>query len=220
MRYKAVIFDMDGTILDTLDDLAGSVNHALECYGFPLRSREEIRSFLGNGMTQLIRLSVPENTSPDQEKSVLEEHKRYYPLHSAEKTKAYEGIPELLGILKSAGIKTAVVSNKRDENVKALVNKYFPGLFDVSVGSRDGIPRKPAKDLVDIALQELGIVKEDSIYIGDSDVDVATAKNSGLDMITVLWGFRDRKVLEKCGVTVFAENADELKNLLFGINLK
>ena len=215
MQYKAVIFDMDGTILDTLDDLANSVNHALQCYGFPLRSREEIRSFLGNGMAQLIRLSVPENTTAEQEKLVLEEHKRYYPLHSAEMTRAYEGIPELLGMLRSRGIKTAVVSNKRDENVKALSDKYFPGLFDVSVGSRDGIPRKPAKDLVDIALQELGVVKEESIYIGDSDVDVATAKNSDMDMITVLWGFRDRDVLEKCGVTVFAKTTAELTQMLY-----
>ena len=214
MRYKAVIFDMDGTILDTLDDLAGSVNHALESYGFPPRSREEIRSFLGNGMAQLIRLSVPENTSSEQEQFVLEEHKKYYPLHSAEKTRAYEGISELLRSLRSRGIKTAVVSNKRDENVKALVEKYFPGLFDVSVGSRDGVPRKPAKDLVEIALKELDVVKEDSIYIGDSDVDVATARNSGLDMITVLWGFRDREILEKCGVTVFAKNTDELTQML------
>ena len=214
MRYKAVIFDMDGTILDTLDDLAGSVNHALERYGFPVRSREEIRSFLGNGMAQLIRLSVPENIPAEQEQLVLEEHKKYYPLHSAEKTRAYEGIPELLRSLRSRGIKTAVVSNKRDENVKALVEKYFAGLFDVSVGSRDGVPRKPAKDLVEIALKELDVVKEDSIYIGDSDVDVATARNSGLDMITVLWGFRDREILEKCGVTVFAKNTDELTQML------
>lgn len=214
MRYKAVIFDMDGTILDTLDDLADSVNHALSCYGFPKRSREEIRSFLGNGMVQLIRLSIPENTAEEKEKLVLEEHKKYYPLHSADKTRPYAGIPELLKLLKSKGIKTAVVSNKRDENVKALVEKYFPDLFDVSVGSRDGVPRKPAKDLVDIALQELDVAKEDAIYIGDSDVDVATARNSGLDMITVLWGFRDREVLEKCGVTVFAKTTEELTQML------
>lgn len=214
MKYQAVIFDMDGTILDTLDDLADSVNHALGCYGFPSRSRGEIRSFLGNGMVQLIHLSVPENTPAEQEALVLEAHKKYYPLHSAEKTKPYEGIPEILKMLKAQGIKTAVVSNKRDENVKALVEQYFPGLFDVSVGARDGVPRKPAKDLVEIALKELGVTKEESVYIGDSDVDVATAQNSGLEMITVLWGFRDRDVLEKCGVRAFAENAEELKKLL------
>ncbi len=214
MQYKAVIFDMDGTILDTLDDLADSVNHALSFCGFPKRTREEIRSFLGNGMVQLIHLSVPENTPAEKEAEVLEEHKKYYPLHSADKTRPYEGIPELIRKIKSKGIKTAVVSNKRDENVHALVDRYFPNLFDVSIGSRDGVPRKPAKDLVEIALRELGVDKSDAIYIGDSDVDVATAKNSGLDMITVLWGFRDREVLEQCGVSIFAQTAQDLSKML------
>ncbi len=214
MQYKAVIFDMDGTILDTLDDLADSVNHSLEKFGFPKRKREEIRTFLGNGMVQLIHLSVPEGTSSEKEAAVLEEHKKYYPLHSADKTKAYNGIPELLKDLKQKGIKTAVVSNKSDPNVKALVSRYFEGLFDVSVGSREGIPRKPAADLVNIALNELGVEKKETVYIGDSDVDLATAFNSGLEMITVLWGFRDREVLEKAGAGVFVNTADELKELL------
>ncbi|MCR5249934.1 MAG: HAD family hydrolase [Lachnospiraceae bacterium] len=214
MQHKAVIFDMDGTILDTLDDLADSVNHSLQLQGFPKRKREEIRAFLGNGMIQLIHLSVPEGTSPEEEAGVLEEHKKYYPLHSAEKTKAYEGIPELLKVLKQKGIKTAVVSNKSDPNVKALVNRYFDGLFDASVGSREGIPRKPAADLVDIALKELGVEKQEAVYIGDSDVDLATAFHSGLEMITVLWGFRDRDVLEKAGAVTFANTAKELEEML------
>ena len=214
MNYEAVIFDMDGTILDTLDDLTDSVNHSLNCYGFPTRSREEIRSFLGNGMVRLIHLSVPDNTPEEKEALVLEEHKRYYPMHSADKTRPYDGIPELIRALKAKGIKTAVVSNKRDENVKALTERYFSGLFDVSVGARDGVPRKPAKDLVEIALKELNVEKLNAVYIGDSDVDVETAKNSGLDMITVLWGFRDRDVLEKCGVSLFVHKAEELVELL------
>ena len=214
MQYKAVIFDMDGTILDTLDDLADSVNHSLEMHGFPERKREEIRAFLGNGMVRLVHLSVPEGTPAEDEAAVLEEHKRYYPRHSADKTKAYEGIPELLKALKQKGLKTAVVSNKSDPNVKALVKKYFDGLFDVSIGSREGVPRKPAADLVDIALNELGVEKKDAVYIGDSDVDLATAQNSGLKMITVLWGFRDRDVLEKAGAEVFADTAAELEDML------
>ena len=214
MQYKAVIFDMDGTILDTLDDLADSVNHSLEKHGFPKRKREEIRTFLGNGMVQLIHLSVPEGTLPEEETAVLEEHKKYYPLHSADKTKAYDGITELLNVLKQKGIKTAVVSNKSDPNVKVLVKRYFDGLFDVSVGSREGVPRKPAADLVDIALNELGVEKKEAVYIGDSDVDLATAFNSELEMITVLWGFRDRDVLEKAGAKVFADTAKELKEFL------
>ena len=214
MQYKAVIFDMDGTILDTLDDLADSVNHSLDKYGFPKREREEIRTFLGNGMIQLIHLSVPEGTLPEKEAAVLEEHKKYYPLHSADKTKAYDGIPELLNALKQKGIKTAVVSNKSDPNVKALVKRYFNGLFDVSVGAREGVPRKPAADLVDIALNELGVEKKEAVYIGDSDVDLATAFNSDLEMITVLWGFRDRDVLEKAGAKAFVKTAKELEEML------
>ena len=214
MRYKAVIFDMDGTILDTLDDLAGSVNHSLSLYGYPQRNRDEIRSFLGNGMVRLIHLSVPEGTSKEEESAVLEEHKSYYATHSAIKTAAYEGIPELLKTLKSHGYKTAVVSNKSDSNVHNLVEQYFNGLFDVSVGARDGVPRKPARDLVDIAMKELGATKEDRVYIGDSDVDIKTAQNSELPMITVLWGFRDKDVLEKCGATVLCQNVKELEDLL------
>ncbi len=214
MEYKAVVFDMDGTILDTLDDLADSVNHALEMYGFPKRRRNEVRAFLGNGMVRLVHLCVPDGTSEEVEAKVLKEHKRYYPLHSTDKTKPYDGITELLKYLKQKGIKTAVVSNKSDSNVQALVKKYFDGLFDVSVGARDGIPRKPASDLVNIALEELGVDKSDAVYIGDSDVDLATARNSGLKMITVLWGFRDRKMLEEHGAEVFVNTSKELEELL------
>ena len=192
MRYIAVIFDMDGTILDTLDDLAGSVNHSLALYGYPLRSRDEIRSFLGNGMIRLIHLSVPEGISKEQEEAVLNEHKSYYPMHSGDMTKPYDGIVDLLSELKNRGIKTAVVSNKSDANVKALVSQFFDGLFDVSIGSMEGVARKPAADMVNMALERLGVSKEDAIYIGDSEVDLNTAKNSQLDMITVTWGFRDR----------------------------
>lgn len=214
MEYKAVVFDMDGTILDTLDDLADSVNHALEMYGFPRRRRNEVRAFLGNGMVRLVHLCVPDGTSEEDEAKVLKEHKRYYPLHSADKTKPYDGITELLKYLKQKGIKTAVVSNKSDSNVKALVKRYFDGLFDVSVGAREGIPRKPAADLVNLALEELGVDKSDAVYIGDSDVDIATARNSGLKMITVLWGFRDRKMLEERGAEIFVNTAKELEELL------
>ena len=211
---KAVIFDMDGTILDTLQDLRGSVNHALKMNGLPERSSKEIRSFLGNGMVQLIHKSVPEGTDEKTEAAVLEEHKTYYPDHCAEKTKAYPGIKELLTYLHKRGIKTAVVSNKRDSNVKALVEKYFDGLFDSAVGAREGAERKPSADLVKIALEEMGVSEDETIYIGDSDVDVATAKAAGLKMITVTWGFRDRKELIEAGADVFADNTEELKELL------
>ena len=211
---KAVVFDMDGTILDTLEDLRSSVNHALRSHGYPERTSKEIRAFLGRGMVYLIHQAVPEGTDADSEASVLESHKAYYPLHCAEQTRPYPGIVEVLRSLRDAGIKTAVVSNKSDENVQALVRDYFDGLFTVAVGARDGVPRKPSPELVDIALSQLDVDKKDAVYIGDSDVDVATAKASGLSMITVLWGFRDKPELIDAGADCFVENADELKQLL------
>jgi phosphoglycolate phosphatase len=214
MNFKAAIFDMDGTILDTINDLADSVNHSLNTYGFPARSLEEIRTFIGNGLAQLIQLRVPAGTADSVEKQVFEEHKRYYALHAADKTKPYEGIAELLKSLKEHGIKTAVVSNKNDPNVKALADRYFTGLFDACIGVMDGVPRKPAPDLVNIALNELNAAKSDTVYIGDSEVDVATAKNSGLSMITVLWGYRTRKELLEKGAENFVSTADELSKIL------
>ncbi len=216
--YKAVIFDMDGTILDTLDDLRNSVNYALNKHGFPERSREEIRRFLGNGMVRLIERAVPEGTDPEVTASVLDAHKKYYPDHCAELTRPYPGICDLIAELKNVGLKTAVVSNKTDKNVKSLVDTYFKGLFTVSVGARDGVPRKPSPELVSIALEELGVSTEDAIYIGDSDVDVETARNSGLEMITVLWGFRDKEQLIEAGATDFAQNTAELKTRLLTDN--
>ena len=214
LNIKAVIFDMDGTILDTLEDLRSSVNHALREHGLPERSSAEVRSFLGNGMVYLIHKAVPDGTDPETEASVLACHKEYYPLHSAEQTSPYPGITDLLMAIRDAGIKTAVVSNKSDENVQALVRDYYDGLFTVAVGAREGVPGKPSPELVEIALAELGVSKDEAVYVGDSDVDVATARASGLAMITVLWGFRDKPELISAGAECFAESTDELKKLL------
>ena len=216
---KAVIFDMDGTILNSLEDLKNSVNHALRKNGLPERDISEVRLFVGRGMNYLVNKAVPEGTAPDVEEAVLESHKAYYPLHSADNTRPYPGIIEVLRDLKAAGYKTAVVSNKADENVARLVDQYFAGLFDVSVGGRDGVPRKPARDLVDIALSELGVSADEAVYVGDSDIDVATAKNSGLPMVTVLWGFRTRDELIAAGADerYFAVDAAQLKELILSM---
>ncbi len=214
MSYKAAIFDMDGTILDTLDDLAGSVNHSLALYGYPLRSREEIRAFLGNGMVRLIHLSVPEGITQEEEAAVLAEHKRYYPLHFGDHTRPYEGIPEVLKRLKEAGIRTAVVSNKSDSNVKALAARFYDGLFDVAIGAMDGMERKPAPDMVNLALRELGVTAEEAVYIGDSEVDLETAANSHLPIITVTWGFRDMDHLIRHGAKCFAHRPEELLDFI------
>ena len=165
-------------------------------------------------MVQLVHKAVPEGTDEETEAAVLEEHKAYYPKHCAERTSPYPGITDLLYVLRDKGIKTAVVSNKSDENVKALVKEYFDGLFTVAVGAREGAERKPAADLVNIALDELGIKGEDAVYIGDSEVDVATAKAASLNMIAVAWGFRSRQQLIEAGAAVFVNNTEELKDML------
>ena len=213
-RIKAVVFDMDGTILDTLEDLRSSVNHALREHDMPERSSMEIRSFLGSGMVYLIHRAVPEGTDAETEASVLASHKAYYPQHCAEQKSPYPGITGLLRAIRNAGIKTAVVSNKSDENVQTLVRDYFDGLFTAAVGAREGVPRKPSPELVEIALTELGVSQEEAVYIGDSDVDVATAKASGLSMITVLWGSRDKPELLAAGAECFADNTKELARIL------
>lgn len=213
---KAVIFDMDGTVLDTLFDLTDSVNHALTAYGFPTRSSDEIRSFLGNGAKMLIHLSVPEGTPSNIEDAVLSHHIDYYALHCNEKTRVYDGIVALLDELRAKGIKTAVVSNKSDIHVKELVQDYFDGLFDVAIGVNDRLPRKPAPDMPLAVMEHLGVDSAETIYVGDSEVDVLTAANAGLQMIAVTWGFRDLQTLTAAGATVFADNAERLSGLIFG----
>lgn len=212
MKYKAFIFDLDGTILNTLDDLADSLNHILRQFGYPERSLSEVRSFVGNGLHKLIERAVPEGTTPNEVDAVFAEHVPYYEAHCMEKTRPYDGMVELIQELRERGAKTAVVSNKKDEAVQILVNEMFPECFDVVLGERDGMARKPAPDMVVYTLRELGVSEKEAVYIGDSDVDIATADNSGLDKILVTWGFRDREYLEEKGATTFAAKpADIIK---------
>ena len=214
MKYKLIIFDLDGTILDTLDDLTASVNFALHINSLPYRTVEEIRNFVGNGIRLLIERSVPEDTSSQVLEKVFADFKAHYKLHSNDKTKPYEGITELLKNIRNNGIMTAVVSNKADFAVQDLVKIHFDGLFDFAVGEREGIERKPAPDSVFEVINLSGIPKEESVYIGDSEVDVFTAKNAGTDLIAVSWGFRDRDCLVNYGALTIADNVSELTRLL------
>lgn len=216
MRYELVIFDLDGTILDTLEDLAESVNFALGKNGLPLRKKEEVRQFLGNGIRRLIALSVPEGTPLELSDRVFADFFAHYKVHLADKTAPYPGISELIGDLRSAGIKTAVISNKADEAVLSLCEKYFGGLFDCVMGERQGIRRKPAPDSVYSAAKSLGVPKEKILYIGDSEVDIETAANAGIDLIAVSWGFRDKALLQKCGAKVIADSPKEIYDRIFG----
>ncbi|MCI8386862.1 MAG: HAD family hydrolase [Clostridiales bacterium] len=214
MKYSIAIFDLDGTILDTLDDLADSTNYVLTKAGMPTRTRDEVRRFVGNGIHKLIERAVPANTSDEQIESVFEAFKEHYKSHSAIHTRPYDGTIELLTALRNGGCKTAVVSNKADFAVKDLCEQYFPHMFDIAVGERENVRRKPAPDAVNAILDTLNISRENAIYIGDSDVDIETAKNCGMDCISVTWGFRDREFLLEHGAQKLISEPDEIRKLI------
>ena len=215
MKYEAVIFDLDGTLLDTLEDLCDSTNFALSEFGYPERSLEEVRSFVGNGIGKLIERALPPNAEKADYDAVLAEFKAHYAANCNNKTKAYKGIYDTLDALKTNGIKMAVVSNKADSAVKELCERYFPGYFEVVIGEKENIRRKPAPDSVFAAMKILGVKKENTVYVGDSEVDVATAENSGIDLIVVSWGFRDRDKLSRMGNFTITDTAEELVSLFF-----
>ena len=212
--YRTAIFDLDGTLLDTLQDLADSANYALALHGLPARTVEEVRQFVGNGVGLLIRRAVPEGTPEELERQVLRDFRAHYLVNMENKTAPYPGIPELLDALGAAGVPTAVVSNKFDGAVKGLCQNYFGDRIRAAIGESQGVARKPAPDTVFRALAELGMPREGAVYVGDSDVDVATAKNAGLPCISVSWGFRSRSFLTEHGARTIADTVEELKELL------
>lgn len=211
---KAVIFDLDGTLLNTLEDLKDAVNHALEQNDLPLRTLEEVRQFVGNGIDKLIERAVPEGRKNPKFESVLACMKAYYAVHCKDKTCAYEGIMPLLEELKSRDLKLAIVSNKTDAEVKVLSKEYFGDYFLASIGEKKGVEKKPAPDTALKALEELGVSKEQAVYVGDSDVDVKTAENAGLRNIAVTWGFRSKSYLKEQGAKEFIDTPSELLDLL------
>ena len=211
---KAIVFDMDGTLLDTLQDLTNAVNMALSKYGLPEKTVAEVCKVVGNGARNLVKGVVPEGEKHPDFDAIFEDYKTYYAQHCEEETKPYEGILELLQELKKRKYQMAVVSNKPDPAVKVLAEKYFPGCFKVAIGDMEGYNRKPAPDLVYKALEELGAKKEEAIYVGDSDVDLMTAMNAELPCVSVTWGFRDREFLRFHGASVFIDKPVELLELL------
>lgn len=210
MNYKLAIFDLDGTILNTLEDLADSTNYALSVNGMPERTIDEVRRFVGNGIHKLIERAVPQGSTEEQVEQVFVTFKEYYKDHCAVKTRPYDGIMELLKTLKENGTLTAVVSNKGDFAVQILCKDYFPGLFDFAVGERAGIRRKPAPDSVLAVLEQFQIPKEEAVYIGDSEVDIQTAKNAGMKEIAVTWGFRPEKFLKENGADCIVHTPEKL----------
>lgn len=212
MRYKAVLFDMDGTLLDTLSDMADSVNHVLSAYGYPARSTEEVRRFVGNGAAKLVERAIGEPIAPQRFQEILTTYKDWYQAHNCVKTAPYPGIPEVLAELEKMGVKTAVVSNKPDATTKALAAKFFPGM--PAFGQRDDLPPKPAPALAAQALAALGIAAADAVYVGDSEVDIATARNAGMPLVAVAWGFRGREALEALGADTIADTPRQLLDAL------
>ena len=215
MKYKAIIWDMDGTILDTLQDLHDGINHMLTSNGYGERTFEETRCAVGNGIRSLVSLSVPDGEkNPDFER-LFGEFREYYSAHCRIKTRPYDGISETLDALREKGIKMAVVSNKIDSAVKELAAEFYPQL-DYALGEIAGVPRKPEPDMVLAALSALGVKKEEAVFIGDSEVDVETAKNAGLPCISVLWGFRKKEELLPHGAEVFVNKPCEIIKLIEG----
>lgn len=214
MKYQLAIFDMDGTILDTLQDLTDSTNAVLRMNGYPARTIDEVRSFVGNGIHRLIELAVPDGSSADVVEKVYADFIPYYQLHCADKTKPYAGIEALIKRLRARGCKTAVVSNKADSAVQELCIQYFDGLFDYAVGERAGIAKKPAPDSVNEVLHQLGLETRDAVYIGDSEVDLATARNAGMDCISVAWGFRETDFLKSQGAAAIIQTPEEAEALI------
>lgn len=207
-RYQAVIFDLDGTLLNTLEDLALSLNYALTAHGYPTHDMEAVRRFVGNGIEKLVRRGVPQGTEESQVQAVLTAFKAHYALHKADHTRPYDGILDMLGQLRDRAIRLAVVSNKNDENVKALCRAYF-GL-DTAIGDAPDRPPKPAPEGTWLAMAQLGATPEQTLYVGDSDVDVATARNAGIDCLAVTWGFRTREELLEAGAISLADKPEEI----------
>ena len=214
MTYDTVLFDLDGTLLNTLDDLTDSVNFALSEGGYPRRTIEEVRSFVGNGVAVLMRRAVPFGTSEQKTKETLEQFRTHYTKNMRNKTKPYNGIEPLLRALKARGIKTAVISNKYHTAVQKLCDELFPQLIDAAFGESETLRPKPAPDIVNAAMHALQTKKETTLYVGDSDTDGETARSAGLFFVGVGWGFRDRDVLEAAGAGAMINEPMELLELL------
>lgn len=216
--YKYVIFDMDGTITDSLDDITVSVNVMLRKNGFPERTRDEIRSFVGNGIPKLVERSLPDGKKDLESVAArTKEMLGHYLVHNADRTRPYDGIPELMEKLRDNGIATAVVTNKEQPAAENLMRVLFPAFRGTVIGARPGIRPKPNPDGVCEAMKEMGIEnKNEAVYMGDSDVDVMTAKNAGLDCIGVEWGFRDRPVLEQAGADFIVSTPEEAAEIILG----
>ena len=208
MIYNTYLFDMDGTLLDTLADLTAAVNHTLEQYGYPRRTIEQVRKGLGNGAAKLVAAMLPQGEETPGFADIMRDYRAWYQAHACVETCPYPGVPEMLKRLRQRGCKVAIVSNKPHGAACELAERFFPGV--PTFGERPETPRKPAPDMVFHALAALGAGKENAVYVGDSEVDVQTARNAGLPVIGVAWGFRGREALAAAGAETIVDTAAEL----------
>ena len=213
-KYDTIIFDLDGTLLDTLEDITDSANFSLTMHGFPCRKIEEIRSFVGNGVARLIELAIPDGINNPQYEKCLADFRHHYSRNMQNKTNAYKGIMDLLRHLSKENYKIAIVSNKFDMAVKKRNQVYFGEYIKVAIGESKGVSKKPAPDTVFKALEELGSNVNKAVYIGDSEVDVKTAQNSGIICIGVTWGFRNREVLAQEGANYIIDKPEEVFKII------
>ena len=216
MKKQLIIFDLDGTLLNTLDDLADSTNIMLKHFNYPARTKEEVRNFVGNGVAKLIERAIPDGRNNPKFEDCLNMFKQIYPQNMYNKTAPYPHIIEMLETLKINGYKTAVVSNKFDLAVKDLCKNYFPNLIDFASGENEaaGIKKKPAPDTVLNVLKFFGLENCDAIYVGDSEVDIQTAKNCGMECISVIWGFKDKEFLINNGAKIIADKPSQITHFL------
>ena len=211
MAYRAVLFDMDGTVLDTLTDLENAVNTAMRRFELPEVSREKVRASLGNGAARLIHECVPAGTDEALTEQVVAWYKPWYDAHCCIETGPYPGILPLMEHLRERGLKLAIISNKADPAVQELAERFFPGLLETAVGESETVRRKPDPDAVLTAAEQMGLRPEDCVYVGDTEIDIATARNAGMDCLTVAWGFRSVEQLFASGAASVAYTAEELE---------
>lgn len=213
-QYDAVLFDMDGTLLNTLADLTAAVNHTLRVYGYPARETDEVRAFVGNGVRKLIERALPGGAADPNMEAALATFKAYYTEHCDVQTRPYDGVLEAMAALHEAGLKLAIVSNKNDEAVRALSRTFFGSLVNVAVGGRDGVPRKPAPQMPLLALDALDAAPQRTLFVGDSDVDMETAQNTGMDCMLVSWGFREAEALSRLAPRYLISDPAEMPALI------
>lgn len=214
MRFHTIIFDLDGTLVDSLEDLCDSVNAVLTAGGYPPRDLDEVRAFIGNGAKKLVERSLPAGTAEAETARALEAFQKEYQRRLLVKTHPYPGIPELLKSLKAQGMKVAMLSNKPHDAAVSICEGLFPGVFDLCWGARPGIPKKPDPTAVLLAMKELGTQPEQTAYVGDSEPDIRTAKNAGICSVGVSWGFRSREILMAERADIVCDSADELERFL------